>query len=83
MDDIDKQFEELMKYKKVDLAQMIVLQRISVETLNGIIEKLKRCGNCEHYSCGICNVYGNSDVVADKMSCQKWKMYNDSKEKEQ
>lgn len=73
-DDIDKQFKELMKYKKVDLVQMIILQRISVETLNGIIEKLKRCGNCKHYLCGICKVYGNSDVTGDKMSCQKWKM---------
>lgn len=83
MDDIDKQFEELMKYKKVDLAQMIVLQRISVETLNGIIEKLKRCGNCEYYFCGLCEANDNADVDADEAPCKKWKMYNDSKEKEQ
>ena len=76
MDDIDKEFKELMKYKKVDLAQMVILQRISVETLNEIINKLKRCGNCEYYVCGTCEIHDNADVVGDKMPCEKWKMYN-------
>ena len=49
MDDIDKQFEELMKYKKVNLAQMIILQRISVDSLNEIINKMKCCENCKHH----------------------------------
>ena len=51
--------------------------------INGIIEKLKRCGNCEHYLCGLCEANDNADVKADKAPCKKWKMYNDSKEKEQ
>ena len=74
MDDIDKQFKELMKYKKVDLVQMIVLQRISIETLNEIIDKLKRCGNCENYFCGTCTIYGNADVAGENESCEKWKL---------
>lgn len=73
-DDVDKQFKELMKYKKVDLAQMVILQRMSIETLNEIIDKLKRCGNCEHFLCSTCEVYGNADVLGKREPCEKWKM---------
>lgn len=72
--DIDNQFKELIKYKKVDLVQMVVLQRISIETLNGIIDKMKRCGNCEHFLCGTCVVNDYADVAGEHESCEKWKL---------
>ena len=82
-DDVDKQFEELMKYKKVDLAQMIILQRISVDSLNEIINKMKCCENCKHHSFWgdelKCNLMSYDDEFECLKTKSKWELW----EKEQ
>lgn len=78
MNDVDKEIDRLINnYSKLDLAQMVMERDSSIETLNEIIGKMKRCGNCEYYLCDICNLNDGADVCGEHEPCEKWKITED------
>ena len=75
MIDVDKEISRLVNsYSKLYLAQMIIERDSSIDVLNGFINKLKCCGNCNRFlTSGICGLDG-ADIVGEREPCEKWEM---------